>query len=294
MPSHIFIRLGLWDETIASNRRSFDAGIQYVKAQGLTGAWYHEFHALDYMIYGHLQQGHDSAARAIINEGMAIKEIRGPTALTRGYNRTAMRARYTLERNDWAAAADFSIPDSASPFTEMLVHFTRGIGAARSGNAEAARREAAALEQVERGFAERGDSYWSRITGIKREAVQGWAMFAAGDTAGGLKAVTAAAEREDVTEKHPVTPGELLPARELEADMRLAVKDYAGARAAYLVVRTRDRRRARAVFGAARAAELAGDRATAASEYRAFLAQMEHADRTRPELAIARSASGGR
>ena len=294
MPSHIFIRLGLWDETIASNRRSFDAGIQYVKDQGLQGAWYHEFHALDYMTYGYLQEGRDSAARAMVNVGLAIKEIRGPTALTRGYNRTAMEARLPLERSDWAAAAKFTLSDSITVFNQMLAHFTRGIGAARSGLVDQARLEVAGLERVENTLAERGDPYWARIAGIKRQAVEAWVLLASGDTAKALEAAAAAAEREDVTEKHPVTPGELLPARELEADMHLALKHYPMARAAYLKVLERERRRARAMFGAARAAELAGDRATAASEYRTFLAQMEHADRTRSELTIARAGSDGR
>jgi hypothetical protein len=293
MPSHIFIRLGLWDETIASNRRSFDAGIQYVKTQGLTGAWYHEFHALDYMTYGYLQEGRDSAARAMVNVGLAIKEIRGPTALTRGYNRTAMEARLPLERSDWAAAAKFTLSDSITVFNQMLAHFTRGIGAARSGLVDQARLEVAGLERVENTLAERGDPYWARIAGIKRQAVEAWVLLAAGDTAKALEAAAAAAEREDVTEKHPVTPGELLPARELEADMHLALKHYPMARAAYLKVLKRERRRARAMFGAARAAELAGDRATATREYRAFLEQMNRADSPRPELAIARAGVTG-
>jgi hypothetical protein len=292
MPSHIFIRLGLWEETIAANRRSYDAGIQYVKDQGMQGAWYHEFHALDYMAYGYLQEGRDSAARAIVNEGLAIKVIRGPTPLTRSYNRTSMQARLPLERSDWEAASRFTLTDSATPFNQMLTHFTRGIGAARTGKIEAAREEVAGLERIERALAERGDMNWSRVAGIKREAVQAWVLLASGDTAGALAAATAAANREDVTEKHPITPGELLPARELEADMHLVLKHYSAARASYLAVLTRERGRARAIFGAARAAELAGDKVAAAKDYQTFLTQMAKADAGRPELAIARAAVG--
>jgi hypothetical protein len=289
MPSHIFIRLGLWDETIASNRRSYDAGLQYARAQHLNGAWYHEFHALDYMTYGYLQEGRDSAARAMVREGLAIPVVQAPTPMTRSYNRTAMQARLSLERSDWEAASRLPLGDSATLFTEMLVHFTRGIGAARMGRVEAGRAEVAALDRVERALGEKGDTYWSRIAGIKRQAVQAWVLLASGDTVQALKEAAAAANLEDVTEKHPITPGELLPARELEADMHLALGHYPAARAAYLTVLTRERGRARSLFGAARSAELAGDKATAATEYRAYLAQMERADGQRAEIAIAKA-----
>lgn len=289
MPSHIFIRLGLWDETIASNRKSYDAGIQYVKDQQLTGAWYHEFHALDYMTYGYLQKGQDSAARAIVAEGLAIPVIRGPTPLARSYNRTAMQARLTLEQGDWEAASQLALGDSATLFTEMLVHFTRGVGAVRSGRTEAAKTSVAALDRVERTLRDQGNAYWSSIAGIKRRAVQAWVFLADGDTARALAEAAAAADAEDATEKHPITPGELLPARELEADMHFALGHYPAARAAYLSVLKEEPGRARALFGAARSAELAGDRATAAKEYRTFLAQMERADGARPEIAIAKT-----
>jgi len=289
MPSHIFIRLGLWDETIASNLRSYDAGIQYAKDQHLDGAWYDEFHALDYMTYAYLQEGRDSAARATVNQGMAIPLVRGPTPLTRSYNRTAMQARLALERGDWEAAAQMSSGDSATLFTEMLVHFTRGLGAARMGRVEAGRVEVAALDRVGRALGDGGDAYWSGIAGIKRQAVQAWVLLASGDTAHALTEATAAADREDVTAKHPITPGELLPARELEADMHLALGDYPAARAAYLSVLKRERYRARSLFGAARSAELAGDRVSAATEYRTYLAQMAHADGDRAEMAIAKA-----
>ncbi len=293
MPSHIFIRLGLWPETIASNRRSFDAGVQYDKDQGLDGVWYHEFHALDYMVYGLLQMGRDSAARRVVAEGLAIHTVRGPTPLVRGYNRTANEVRIPLETGDWRAAARLPVRDTSIPVAEMLSRFARGIGAARSGDAAQGRREVEALQRIEQGFGNRNDSYWARISGIKRQAVQAWVDLASGDTVGALREAKAAADLEDVTEKHPITPGELLPARELEADMHFALGHYPAARAAYLTVLTRERCRARSLFGAARSAELAGDLATAAAEYRAYLAQMAEADGTRPELGIARAGAGG-
>lgn len=293
MPSHIFIRLGLWDETIASNQRSFDAGAQYARDQGLDGLWYHEFHAIDYMVYGYLQEGRDSAARAMVVKGLSTPLVRGPSPLTRSYNRTAMQARLLLERGDWAAAAAMPMPDSATLFARMLVRFTRAVGAARSGKTEQAGQEVAALAQVEVALREAGEGYWSRIADIKRQAAGAWLLLAAGnngrDTLKALREAREAADREDVIEKHPITPGELLPARELEADMHLALAHYAAAREAYLATLTRERGRARSLFGVARAAELAGDRAAAAEGYRVFLEQMKRADGGRPELAVARA-----
>jgi hypothetical protein len=171
---------------------------------------------------------------------------------------------------------------------EALARFTRGVGAARSGHPAAAATEVARLDSLAVLIAPR-DAYWASIVRIKARAVDAWVRFAAGDTAGALALARAAADTEDVTEKHPVTPGELLPARELEADLHLAAGHYAAARAAYLATLTREPGRARSVFGAARAAELAGDRAAARAGYREFLELMAQADGDRAELAVARA-----
>ena len=289
MPSHIFIRLGLWDETIAANQRSFDAGVHYAREQGFSGVWYHEFHALDYMVYGLLQEGRDSAARALVTDALKLNEIRGPNALTRRYNVTAMVTRPSLELGDWEAAAKLPVHDSTG-WEEMLTRFARGIGAARSGHAAAAKQELAGLERVAQTFTDKKETYWARIVGIKGQALRAWIRLADGDTAGAVRDAREAADQEDVTEKHPITPGELLPARELEADMHFVLKHYPQARAAYLATLTRERGRARSLFGAARSAELAGDTAAAAQGYRAFLEQMRESDSPRDEITVARAA----
>jgi len=121
--------------------------------------------------------------------------------------------------------------------------------------------------------------------------VTAWSELAAGDTARALQDAKAAADLEDVTEKQPVTPAELLPARELEADMLFATDRYAQAREAYETTLAREPRRARSLFGSARAAELAGDRAGARRRYDEFLAQMKSGDGARPEIAQAKASS---
>jgi hypothetical protein len=226
-----------------------------------------------------------------VAEGRAFTQVRAPSPLVGSYNRTAMEARLPLERGDWKAAAALAVRDSQVPVSEMLGRFARGIGGARSGNAAQAQQEAAALARIEQALAGRNDTYWARVTGIKRQALDAWVLLASGDTTGALREAKAAADREDVTEKHPITPAELLPARELEADMQLAIGHYPAAREAYLATLKREPGRARSVFGAARAAELAGNREAAASGYRDYLALMEPGDGKREEMQVARAGS---
>jgi len=295
MPSHIFIRLGLWDETIAANQRSLEAGIAYARAQQLKGVAPEQFHALDYMVYGYLQEGRDSAARRTVAQGLVLTTVLSSDALVTNYNRVAMEARVALERGDWAEAARFPVRAAGQGgIGEALGHFTRGLGAARSGDTVRARVEIMALATIEAALAGQAGYNWSRVVANEKQAVTAWVLLAAGDTVGALREATAAADLEDVTAKHPVTPGELLPARELEGDLLLALGRYASARTAYEATLRREPGRPRSLFGVARAAELAGDVTAAREGYRAYLARMQQGDGGRPELEIARGALSGR
>ncbi len=290
MPSHIFVRLGLWDEAVATNWKSYNSGVAHAKATGPWTATGDGIHALDYAVYGYLQRGQDSAARATVAVAHAAKTSPATNVLIGRYNRTAMAARIPLEQGDWAAAAAFPAPDpGVMAVTAALSRFTRAIGAARSGRVGAARAEVAKLDTIALELTARRDTYWASVVGIKRDVAAGWVQFARGDTSGGLATARAAAETEDVTDKHPVTPAELLPARELLGDMLLAVGRYPEARAAYQATLLREPGRARSLFGAARAAQLAGDRDSAKAGYREFLKLMSQADGDRPELAIAKA-----
>jgi hypothetical protein len=289
MPSHIFVRLGLWNETIASNWKSYRAGSGYAKARGMPGAP-EELHALDYTVYGYLQRGQDSAARAAVAEARQVKT--DSRALVASYNRTAMAARVPLERGDWAVAAEFPVPaESLAPIATALVRFTRAIGSARGGRPEAAGAEVRALDSIANALEKNGEPYWSRVVGIKRDAAEAWIRLASGDTTGALALARTAADSEEVTDKHPVTPAELLPARELEGDMLLLTGRPAEARLAYRATLARERNRARSLYGLARSAELADDHHAAAADYRKFLRLMAKADRDRPEVARAKAFS---
>ncbi len=225
-----------------------------------------------------------------VADGLALTAVLSSDVLLANYNRVAMEARIPLERGDWAAAARLPVRTGAQlNIGAALTRFARGIGAARSGDTAQARAEVADLGAIAAELERRQDPDWTRVVGIKQQAVAAWLALAAGDTAAARREAEAAAEREDVTEKHPVTPAELLPARELEADLLLALGRFAEARRAYEATLAREPRRARSVFGAARAAALAGDGATARARYDEFLKLMERADGDRPELQVARA-----
>jgi hypothetical protein len=288
MPSHIFIRLALWDETVASNWQSYDAGMAHAQASGGQGPTGEELHALDYAVYAYLQGGRDSAARHAVATGAALRIAAPRRTLISEYNRTAMAARVPLERGDWASASVFPAPaDSDPPVAAVLRRFTRAIGLARAGKPAEGRTEVAALDSLAR-VLEVPEPYWSRVAGIKRDAARAWVLFQSGDSAGGLALAAGAADTEEITDKHPVTPAELLPARELYGDMLLAAGRYPEARNAYRATLARERGRARSLFGLARAAELAGDRAAAREGYGAFLRAMKRGDGDRPDVATAR------
>jgi len=289
MPSHIFVRLGLWDESIAANQRAFDAGLDYARAHNQPVAP-ERLHALDYMVYAYLQEGRDHAARTTIDTALGLlTTATSSDVLIANYNRVAMEARLPLERGDWAAAARLPVRAAELTIGAALDHFARGIGATRQADTAQPRLEIAALAATEADMTRRGDTEWARVVAIKRQAVTAWSELAAGDTVAALRDAKAAADLEDVTEKQPVTPAELLPARELEADMLFATGRYAEAHAAYETTLTREPGRARSIFGSARAAELAGDRAGARRRYAEFLAQMKSGDGERAEMAQARA-----
>ena len=291
MPSHIFIRLGLWDETIAANKRAFEAGLQYA----LT---HHEpvtperLHALDYMVYAYLQQGRDREARSTVDSAhRLLTATNANDAAIANYNSVAMEARLALERGDWAGASQLQIHVAELTMGSALDHFARGLGFARLGDTARARAEMAALAATEADLSRRGDVDWARVVAIKQQAVGAWVALAAGDTTAALRGAAAAADLEDATEKQPITPAELLPARELQADMLLALGRHRDALAAYEATLRREPNRARSLFGAARAAELAGDREGARKRYDQFLGQMKPADGDRAEIARAREAT---
>ncbi len=275
MPSHIFTRLGYWDESIATNRRSADLQENPDAAA----------HPLDYMVYAYLQEGRDDEAAKVV--GRAVRATAIYEQGVAEYNLAAMPARLALERDRWEEAAALSLPHEAPPHVEAITRFARAVGAARSGHPEAAGGDLARLAELVAALRQKDDAYWATVVEAQRMAASAWAARAAGEDAEALRLAEAAAELEETVEKHPVTPGPLLPARELFGDMLLAQGRPVEAREAYERTLAHEPRRARSLFGAARAAELAGETEAASGRYRELVALLDPAS-TRPELAHAR------
>jgi hypothetical protein len=269
MPTHIFTRLGYWKESIELNSRS-------AQAEPVPNA---AVHPMDYMVYAHLQLGQDSAAREVLDRAVDNPD-RYYGGLV-GYNFAAMPARFALEREDWAAAAALKIPVGALPYVTAATRFARAIGAARSGNAGAANVDIAELGKLKGELDKANDSYWATIVEAQRLAAAAWQLLAIGNKEAAANSARAAADLEETVEKHPVTPGPLLPARELEGDLLMALDRPAEALVAYEKTLAREPRRARALHGAAEAASRSGDSAAAARHEAALRELMAEADASR-------------
>ena len=276
MPSHIFTRLGYWDESIKANRRSADL-------EPTPGA---KSHALDYMVYAYLQQGRDDAARKVIEEIGGNTAGEYSTGALGSYNALAMPARFALERDDWTTAAALKVV-TAPPSAEAVTHFAKALGAARSGNLETAKQEIAALEKMVTDLTAAKDAYWSHVVDAQRMAVTAWIAHAEGRHREALQLARAAADKEEQVEKHPVTPGPLIPARELLGDILMVHNQPADALAAYEATLTREPNRERTIAGAARAAKAAG-KADVARKYYAALVTLMDPQSSRPELTEAK------
>jgi len=285
MPSHIFTRVGAWEDSVSTNRRSFEAAIK-------GGELPEAYHASDYAVYADLQLARDAEALGAMQDAFKVKP---PSAsqVAVAYSSAAMPARYALERGDWPAAKQLSPAVGGPPYTEAISLFARAIGAARSGDAAAAEQDASELGIRHQKLVDAGNIYWAREVEIQQRAAAGWIAFARKNVDDAVRLMREAADLEDRNEKHIVTPGRILPARELLGDMLYEAGQPALALKEYEASQQREPNRFRGYYGAARAADAAGDRDKAAMYYGKLLDLAKNADTERPELARAR-AYGGR
>ncbi len=299
MPSHIFVRLGLWDEVIKSNLASEAASRAFAKAQGLEGSSSERLHAMDYLAYGYLQRGQDSAARQVLADLNGIERA-DPPVFSVAYAATAIPARLLLERRRWSDAAALELQDNVRglapldsfKWAEAHIRFERAVGAARSGQVAAAREELAKLSQIEQSLTVPPGTYdWRTQVSIERQIAAAWLARAERKDDEAVRLMRAAADLDDATEKHPVTPGAILPAREQLAELLLELGRPAEAVREYEAALTRAPRRLAGLYGAARAARLAGDAATARRYYAELVKLTRDADQTLEEVKEARAYS---
>jgi tetratricopeptide (TPR) repeat protein len=298
MPSHIFTRVGAWQESIESNRASGEMAMKEYAAKPSGGPLSNAYHAYDYLTYAHLQMGEDAAAKALTEKIVEIETVHGTGApIAAPHAVAAIPVRYALEREQWAEAAKLELPAvdvgwEKWPQAVAIVAFGKGLGAARSNDLATAKAAVAELDRLRNALKEKKQGYWENQVAIQQQVVEAWAQYAAGNTEEAVATMRTAADAEEKTEKHPVTPGPIIPARELLGDMLAAQGKHQEALAAYEHSMKVEPNRFRGYAGAARAAELAGEKAKAEQYYNRLLELAAKADGDRPVLKQARAFLG--
>ena len=291
MPSHTFTRVGLWKESIETNRRSAEAA----RKENATAE---ELHAMDYQTYAYLQIAKDGDARRVTDEARAAFGRLDPNAAGAAapgvagvYAAAAIPARYALERGAWAeAAASARRAQSTFPHTDAITHFARALGAARSGNPKAAAADVERLAALRDALKTMQDAYWAEQVDIQRQIAIAWITFAEGDKARGIELLRAAAAT-------PKTPPTNRPSRQARSRPRASCSATCCSRPSAPLRRScefeatikKEPNRFRGLYGGARAAEAAGQRARAIALYTQLLQVASDPDTNRPELQHARS-----
>ncbi len=289
MPSHIFTRLGLWDESIKSNLVSADAAKCYAEAAGIQGHWDEEMHALDYLMYAYLQKGDNVQAKEILEYTMTINEV-SASNFKNAYAFAAIPARFALENKSWKDAADLkphpqSFPWAKYPWQQALIHFTRLMGAVHLDQLDNAHAELKLLTAQYDTLMAQKDPYKSNQVLIQLKAAEAWIHMKEGKLKEALALMAEAAAMEDLTQKHPVTPGEVIPARELLGDMLMAMNKHTDALVAYEGVLKKAPNRFNSLYGAALAAEKLNLTEKAKAHYTQLLSFCTGS--SRPEIAKA-------
>jgi tetratricopeptide (TPR) repeat protein len=294
MPSHIFTRLGMWQQSIESNRAGHEAAVKYVqKTLGPGGYDGETVHTMDYLEYAYLQLGQDAKAKQVLDELLSYRQS-APANLPTAYAVAAIPVRYALERRDWKAAAALTPPAIGFPLErfawgEAMISFARALGTAQTGDLAGAQAEIAKLQALKDKLLEAKDTYWANQVEVQRLGASAVAAYTQGDGKKAIELARAAADLEATMDKHPATPAAVLPARELLADLLLQIDDPKAALKEYELSLKTEPNRFRSLLGKARAAQKAGDTAAARDGYQKLVALGSQADADRPELAEAKA-----
>lgn len=306
MPSHIFTRLGLWQEGIRSNLDAEAAAKAFAVRNHLSGAWDEQFHAMDYLVYAYLQSAQDKQARGVLDELNRIPRA-DPETFKVAYAVAAIPARYALERRRWEEAAKLELPALGGfpwarfAWAEAHIHFARAVGAARAGDAASARLSVEKLTAIRDALSvAAGDYDWAKQVEIQRLVASAWLAHAEGKREESLRLMRAGADLEDATEKHPVTPGAVLPAREQLGELLLELQQPVAALKEFETSLLSAPNRFNGVYGAARAARFAADQSNLAADknkaksyYGKLLQLARDADTVRPEVEEAKTFLAG-
>ena len=295
MPSHIFTRLGLWQEAIQSNLDARASARAFATRNHLSGVWDEQFHAMDYLVYAYLQGAQDKQAWGVLDELNKIQRAE-PETFKVAYAVAAIPARYALERRQWNEAAKLTLPALGGfpwqrfRWAEAHIHFARAIGAARNGDMASARLEVETLSAIREALiVAKGDYDWAGQVEIERQVASAWLVHAEGHDDDALRLLRAAADVDDATDKHPVTPGAILPAREQLGELLLELKQPGAALLEFETALRSAPNRFSGLYGAARAARLASDQKKARSYYEKLMVLCRQADISRPEIEEAKA-----
>jgi TolA-binding protein len=296
MPSHIFTRLGLWDESIQSNLNSASSARCYAEEVEMKGHWLDEIHAMDYLVYAYLQKG-DNAKAIEQYEYLQTMYYVYPVKSSIAYPFAAIPARIALENKQWEEAANVKVHESELqwdqfPWSKSIIHFARSLGASHIGDINSAEKELATLQSHYQELIDKEDNYEADQVMIQIKASQAWIQYAKGNNEEAIDLMHEAAIMEDNTQKHPVTPGEVLPARELLGDMLLAMDKASDALEAYEQDLKEHPNRFNGIYGAALAAKGVGDEKKATMYFEMLLTLVETSDSNRPEVDEARAFLG--
>ena len=295
MPTHIFTRLGLWQESIAGNLASARTARELVARKHPGAASFDALHALDYLVYAYLQIDDQEKARAAADEAAAARRFDEPN-FAAGYAIAAIPARLALERHDWKAAAALQAPAADLPWQQFpyalaITHFTQAVGAARIGQPDRARAALESLRSIQQQLTTTpvpGPYDWAGQVESMRLAASAWLSRAEGRNDEALTNAAAASELEEKVGKHPVTPGPVLPARELLGTLLLDLDRPGEALKAFESSLVESPNRFNSLAGAALSAARSGQRDKAAGYYRTLLGQVDK-NSQRPEIRDARA-----
>ncbi len=287
MPSHIFTRLGLWDESIASNLNSAAAAQCYAEDTEMDGHWHNEIHAMDYLVYAYLQKGDNVKANEQYEHLQTINKVY--PGKSSPYNFSAIPVRMVLENRQWAKATNLNHHATEHqwdqrPWEIALLHFARSLGASHTGDVDSAEKELAILQSLHQKLVDKEDTYRSDQVLIQVKASEAWILFAKGNQNEALALMEEAVDLEEKTGKHPITPGEVLPAPELLGDMLLALNRPVEALEAYEMDLRGHPNRFNGIYGAAVAANKAGNREKAKMYFESLIKLTEQVESDRPEI----------
>jgi tetratricopeptide (TPR) repeat protein len=273
---------------VEGNRASYLAAKDELKGETLGIGTYDALHAMDYMVFGHLQMAQDKAAKQLLDEAAAMHKVNVENFVA-AYAFAAIPSRFALERGDWAQAAGLKLsPADLSwdkfPQAEAILVFSRGLGAARIGDVAAARKDVERLQALKKAMTAAKIGYWAGQTDFQIKTVDAWIAYSENRHQEALQLMRAAAELEEASDKHPVTPGNVVPSRELLGEMLIALNQPAQALSEFERSLKRDPNRFRGIYGAARAAEASVNRKVASDYYAKLQALTAERDTERPEL----------